>query len=63
MVAGGDKQQLQFGAFGRSVVGDLGGRGGVIDTNVANPMGIWPEQLDFAMTKATNAVRPRAGMS
>jgi hypothetical protein len=35
----------------------------VIDAHVANPMGIWPEQLDFAMTKATNAVRPRAGMS
>jgi hypothetical protein len=35
----------------------------VIDAHVANPMGIWPEQLDLAMTKATNAVRPRAGMS
>jgi hypothetical protein len=63
VVAGGNQQQLQFGAFGRSVAGDLVGRDGVIGAHVANPMGIWAQQLDFAMTEATNAVRPRAGMS
>ena len=63
VVAGSYQQQLQFGAFGRSVAGDLVGRDGVIGAHVANPMGIWAQQLDFAMTKATNAVRPRAGMS
>ena len=75
VVWGGHQQQLQgltfrgaarCGLWQRGVshggIG-CGFGGGTVGLHEGHPMGIWPEPPNLAMTGATNAVRPRAGMS